>query len=300
MHEVEKTSTLMVFRDSDQPNAFYFLPTAYGLGNTSGTGQRLGVQVYSDQKVKSTLDAAVTLSVSPKASRDQLNQVLENIKQAYKLDNPKLTPPARVRTRLVAYQVGDPVKVLATTTWSNAVIDSPQSITFNVANLSKVELRRLLSGDGSALAVVVEMELEGVVDGVASGRIHGDVIRDLAKKRGTVMQGSDFDSFLSDVLDHAVDVAPQDRPFLRDATRLWIRERLGPPSLIRENQKLAYGWRLSTTGLVKAEDGSMQVVLGAPRSESATAIVELGNLCTAAASAILNLDDGSSGCGSLR
>jgi len=301
VHAVEGNSSLTVFRDVDQPNAFYFVPTTFGLNTAAGQGQRLGIQIYADEKTKNSLNAIFTLSVTATATQAQIGEVLGNIRQQFKLDNPKLTPVPHVRTRVVAYRVAELVgTVLSTTPWSNSVVEASQSITFELSRVSKPDLKRVLNGDKASVALALEIQLDGTVDGVASGSIHGDKVQNLAHKRGVVIQGSDFESFLSDILDNAADIAPQDKPFLRDATRSWINQQLGPPSLLRVNQKLVYGWQLVSSGLARADDSSIRVVLGSPRSEALAAIVDLGNICSQMPTAIANLDDGTSGCESLR
>jgi hypothetical protein len=301
VREVEGNSTLTVYRDVDQPNAFYFVPTIFGLNNLAGQGQRLGVQIYSDEKSRNGINASLTLSVAAAATQSQISEVLGNIRQQFKLDNPKLTPVPRIKTRIVAYRVAEVTSTaVSATPWSNSVVEASQSISFELSRISKSDLRRLLSADKAAIAVALEIQLDSVVDGIASGTIHGDRVQNLASKRGYVFQGSDFDLFLSEILDRAVDIAPQDKPFLRDATRSWINQKLGPASLFRVNQKLVYGWQLGSSGLATAADGSMRVVLGSPHIDTSAAVVDLGNLCSSSPTAIVNLDDGTSGCGSLR
>jgi hypothetical protein len=296
--QVEGNSSLLVFRDAAQPNAFYFIPSVFITASTSGP--HLGIQYYSDGKSKSDVSAAVTLSVVAQVTQAQLNEVMGNIRQRFKLNNPQLTPPPRVRTRLVAYRVNDVVSTLGDTQWSYAALDASQSISFSLSHISRSTLKRLLSADGASLAVVVELQLDGVVDGVASGQIHSNQIRNLMQKRSQITAGSDFEEFLSDFLDHVVEVAPEDKPYLRDSARAWLVQRLGSPSLLKPNHALAYGWQLGDSSLAKTADESIQVVRGTPRNEPAAGIVSLGNLCELNPTAIVNLDDGASGCASLR
>jgi hypothetical protein len=299
VREVEGNSSLLVFRDVAQPNVFYFVPTRFGLA-TTGSSPRVGIQFYGEAKNKSDLGAAVTLSLAAQVTQSELGQVLNSIKQQFKLDNPRLTPPPRVRNRMIAYRMNDGATTLATTDWSDSVLDASQTITFKLSHISSSDLKRVLSANGASLVVVVQLQMIDVVDGVASGQIRGDKVRGVSDSKSVLGVGADFEGFLSDILDHAVEIAPEDKPFLRDATRGWILQRLGAPSLLKVNGKLVYGWELAGGPLAKASDESIRVVRGSARNDGAAGIVELGDLCQMSSTAILNLDDGTSGCGSLR
>jgi hypothetical protein len=105
---------------------------------------------------------------------------------------------------------------------------------------------------------------------------------------------------VDEVLERAVETTLGDRAVVRDNVASWLRVRLGAPIAFRSKDQMVYGWSLGKTLPFRQDESSIRVLLGGPRTEFFGAFLEFGNLCRSSAAVILNLDDGSPGCDSLK
>jgi hypothetical protein len=159
-------SPLVLFRDTDQPGIFYFLPTAYNLVARSGTGRGLGIQFFSDAKAKEKIGVSVTLSVASGISPAQLLSASDFLRQRFGLADPRLVPIPKQLTRISIYGDGSPTTPLAATRWNSTTSDSTQSLSFTVSNITKQDALRLLSADAGGLVILVETQVAGEAGGI--------------------------------------------------------------------------------------------------------------------------------------
>lgn len=289
-----------VYRDSEDPNIFYILPIAYTIASGTGKARRIGVQYFEDAKGKGSYSASFTLTVSSSLGAQGTSPYLERIKERFKVTNPRLAAPPRVTTRLSVYRASTSLTQLFASSWISIPSSGSQAFSFSIPEIGKAELAQVLSADRQRLLLLAEHRIEGVIDGVASARLQGRAVAEVANNRQYLSTGTDFEAFVDEVISTAVEASARDRQYIREGVRDLLRRQLGAPSLVLVDSKSRYGWALRQTPISSFSDVTIRIPLGSARTETIGAPVELGNVCESDPGAILGIDTGAVGCGSLR
>lgn len=288
----------LVYRDINAAQKYYLMPLGLGFAKSGGK-PAIGVQYYREDGAPNLVTAALTLSLVLDIPIVELNALkaalappgsaasIAALPLKYKLSHFLRTPGGQPLTR---------AEVSEGSLSAGATI----ALTFQVTD-TKQKIRALLSGQNSVFGLNLQLTPQlpfGIAREIA---LSGDEIATEMKALGYLPATPDSDR-MNAALTLLQSKSGTWGAAEEAAARALLAGVLGSPELTLDNAgKPQIGWDLTRNDLVqalRARHGLRSVVVR-PERPSTSLLFTFGDLCTGFSSAIVDLDEGGSGCGGL-
>jgi hypothetical protein len=298
----QSSAGLAVFRDIAESNLFYVVPLSMALTKSASGKDQIGIQYYKSPERPQNWKASITLSFSlvPPASD------LENAKTELAKDTPNPSfafPSLEFSASYFTWNVDSSQKIqIVRLQDGGATVGSTIAVTFEIEGTAS-EIRKILSATDRQIGLFVETRPKLTVMSVRKIELQSGA---LAAKFTSLKFLSAIDVEVNDPVGAYLRSRGSDQWGAAEETavRKWLLDLLGPPALIRiSDGNWGVGWNLTEPSLIAKLNAVPKVIIRAtspvPELKFSSAILPFTDLCTTLSDAIVNLEDGSVGCGGL-
>jgi hypothetical protein len=289
----------LVYRDISATEKYYLMPLGLGLAKPDGK-PALGVQYFrSEDGTPNQVTAALTLSIAleiPAAESNALKAALAPPGSAASI----AALPLKYRLSYFLKTPGGPSLSRTDVSEGNLAAGATVALTLQVTD-TKQKIRALLSGQNSAFGLSLQL----------TPQLSFGISRDIALSGNEIATEMKAIGYLAATPDS--DRTNPALTLLRSklgtwgaaeeaAARVMLSSVLGSPELTLDSAgKPRTGWDLTRDDLAQAfrARNVLRTITARPERPSTSLLFAFGDLCTNFPNAIVDLDEGGSGCGGL-